>query len=86
MDRFLVESPHAPNDCKKIVKDVYAEGYLYNCDWGCSVGVHKAWVILEAESESQVLRVVPHALRGNATAVKLVKFDKETVKSWGEEP
>ena len=82
MDRFLVESPHEPGDCKKIVKNVCAEGYLYNCDWGCSAGVHKAWVMIEAESASQALWVVPHSLRATATATKLTKFDPETVKEW----
>jgi hypothetical protein len=42
MDRFLVESPHKPGECKKIVKNVFAQGYLYNCDWGCTGEVHKA--------------------------------------------
>jgi len=82
MDRFLVESPHTEGDCKKIVKDVYAEGYLYNCDWGCEDGVHKAWVMIDAESASQALRVVPYALRANATATKIVKFDEKMVKQW----
>ena len=84
VDRFLVESPHEAGDCKKVVQDVYAEGYLYNCDWGCKAGVHKAWVIIEAENEGQALRVVPHSLRKNARAIQLNKFDAETVKSWSE--
>jgi hypothetical protein len=82
MDRFLIESPHEPGDCKKVVKDVYAEGYLHNFDWGCKAGVHKAWVTIEAESASQALRSVPHALRATATATKVVKFDAEMVKEW----
>ena len=85
MDRFLIESPHTVGDCKKVVKNVYAEGYLYNCDWGCADGVHKAWVTIEAESASQALWVVPHSLRANATATKVIKFDAETVKAWQEE-
>lgn len=82
MDRFLIESPHTADDCKKVVKDVYAEGYLYNYEWGCEDGVHKGWVMIEAESASQALRSVPHALRSSATATKIVKFDSETIKGW----
>jgi len=85
MDRFLVKSSHEPADCRKVVKNVYAEGYLYNCDWGCKAGVHKAWVTIEAESESQALWVVPHSLRANAKATKVVKFDAEMVKGWDTE-
>ena len=84
MDRFLIESPHKVGDCRKVVKNVYALGYLYNCDWGCEAGVHKAWVIIEAENEKQALGVVPPILREDATATKLVKFDSEMVKKWEE--
>ena len=82
MDRFLIESPHTQGDCKKVVKDVYAEGYLYNFDWGCGDGVHKAWVTIEAEDAKQALRSVPYTLRANATATKLMKFDAKTVEEW----
>ena len=84
MDRYLVESPHTPADCKRVVKSVYAQGFLYNCDWGCEGGVHKAWVTVEAENESQAVWVVPPILRDKAKATKLVKFDPETVKGWAD--
>jgi hypothetical protein len=84
MDRFLIESPHDAEDCKKVVKSVYALGYLYNCDWGCQGGVHTAWVTIEAENESQALLVVPPVLRAKARATKLAKFDPEIVKDWKE--
>ena len=82
MDRFLIESPHEADDCKRVVKDVSAEGFLYNFDWGCEVGVHKAWAILEAENEAQVLRAVPRALRPKATATRIIKFDADQIKKW----
>ena len=85
MDRFLIESPHAAGDCRRLVKNIYAEGYLNNCDWGCKGGVHKAWVTIEAENDKQALLVVPYALRANATATKIVKFEPELVKDWKEE-
>lgn len=84
MDRYLIESPHTVGDCRKIVKDVYAQGYLHNVEWGCKSGVHKAWVIIEADSEGMALRVVPTVLRSQATAVRLVKFDRAMVESWPE--
>jgi len=67
-----------------VVKNVYAQGYLYNCDWGCKGGVHKAWVIIEAESAGQALWVVPPILRANAKATKVVKFEPEMVEDWKE--
>lgn len=85
MDRFLVESPHEPGDCKKIVDNCYAQGYLYNCDWGCKDGVHKAWVIIEAENAAQASMVVPTLLRPNAKVIRIVKFDAEMRESRNEE-
>lgn len=84
VDRYLIESPHTVGDCRMIVKDVYAQGYLHNVEWGCKAGVHKAWVIIEADNEGMALRVVPPVLRAQATAVRLVKFDRATVESWPE--
>jgi hypothetical protein len=49
-------------------------------DWGCKDGAHTGWVIIEAESRSQALMVVPPVLRGSANAVKLVKFSPEDVR------
>ena len=82
MDRYLIESPHDADGCRQLVMNVNALGYLNNCDWGCTGGVHKAWVIIQAENEKQALLVVPFPLRKNATAIKLVKFDPEMVKEW----
>ena len=84
MERFLIESPHEPDECKKVVKNVYAQGYLYNCEWGCKGGVHKAWVIIEAPDETQALWVVPPVLRNKARAIKVVKFEPEMVKGWND--
>ena len=82
MDRYLVESPHAPGECVKVVQDVHAAGYLNNVDWGCKADVHTAWVIIEAENESQALRVVPSMLRKRARAVRLNKFEPAMVEAW----
>src|SRR5713226_10262985 len=80
VDRFLIESPHTVEECKRVVKNVYASGYLNNFDWGCKDGVHTGWVIIEAESGSQALWVVPPFLRSKARAVRLVKYDPEMVE------
>ncbi len=85
MNRFLIESPHSEDECKKVVKSVYAFGYLNNCDWGCHSGVHTAWVTIEAENEAQALLVVPPVLRTKARAIKLVKFDPDLVRGWNEQ-
>jgi len=82
MDRFLIESPHEEGDCRNVVKNVYYLGYLYNCDWGCKAGVHKAWVMIEAENDKQALLLIPPILRNKATATKIVKFGPEMIEEW----
>ena len=84
MDRYLIESPHTDKECRQAVKAVHAMGYLNNFDWGCKVGVHKGWVIIEADSESEAVLVVPPFLRSRAMAVKLVKFEPEQVNAMHE--
>ena len=81
MDRFLVESPHTTHECKLAVKLVQSMGFLNSFDWGCKDGIHTGWTVIEAENAAQALGVVP-ALRETARAVKLSKFDSETVDKW----
>ena len=79
MDRYLVVSPHTTGDCKQALKEVHAAGYITHFDWGCMDGDHTGWVVLEAESATQALMVVPALQRTSAKAVKLVKFSPADV-------
>ncbi len=74
MERYLIETPHTPENCKRLVEQVYASGYLYHFDWGCKSGVHSGWAIIEAEDEAQARLAVPSMLRKQARVVKLNKF------------
>ncbi len=74
MDRYLIETPHTAQDCKLLVEQVYATGYLYHFDWGCKAGVHSGWAIIEAENEAQARLAVPSIVRRQARVVKLNKF------------
>ncbi len=75
MDRYLIETPHTEQNCKDLVGLLNAAGYLHHFDWGCTGGVHCGWAIIEAENESQARLAVPPLVRGQARAVKVVKFD-----------
>lgn len=78
MDRYLIETPHTTQDCKMLVQQLYAMGYLNQFDWGCLDGVHSGWAIIEAESEAQARLTVPSLVRSKARVVKLYKFSVET--------
>ena len=81
MDRYLVSVTHTNDDCVRALKAVEAVGMITHFDWGCKDGDHTGYVIIEAESRSQALMVVPPLMRDKARAVRLVKFDPEKVRS-----
>jgi hypothetical protein len=80
MDRYLIETPHAREECLDLIKVLNAQGYLWNFDWGCKAGVHSGWAIIEAENEAQARLAVPPLVRSRARIVKLNKFDGSTIK------
>jgi hypothetical protein len=75
MERYLIETPHSAEDCDQLINQVYAMGYLYHFDWGCMVGVHSGWAIIEAESEADARLAVPSMVRKKARVVRLNKFE-----------
>ena len=82
MNRYLVESSHAADDCNHAVELFTIHGHIYNFDWGCEAGVHSSWAIMEAENESQALSSVPSLLRSKARAVRLNKSTPEKIQEF----
>jgi hypothetical protein len=80
MNRYLVESTHTAEDCHHVVEQFIIYGHIYNFDWGCEAGVHTAWAVVEAETESEALMSVPARLRSKARAIRLNKFTPKTVE------
>ena len=79
MERYLIETPHNAQDCKMLVQQVYAMGYLNHFDWGCMDGVHSGWAIIEAEDDAQARLAVPSIVRSKARVIKLCKFSDTSV-------
>ncbi|MFI5253716.1 MAG: hypothetical protein ACHQQQ_14945 [Bacteroidota bacterium] len=80
MYRYMVSIPHSMEDCVRALKTIESAGLITHSDWGCKDGAHTGWVILEAESKSQAMMVVPALLREKAQVVQLVKFSPEEVR------
>ena len=80
MDRYLIETPHAGEECLDLIKVLNAQGYLWNFDWGCKAGVHSGWAIITAENEAQARLAVPPLVRSRARIVKLNKFDGSNIR------
>jgi hypothetical protein len=75
MDRFVIESSHTAEDCKKAVKEIHAAGYLHHFEWGCDTGVHTAWAIVEAVDLEHAKQIVPWMFRDKSRVVKVVKYE-----------
>ena len=82
MSQFLIVSPHTEEDCAKVVKLTLAIGYLTHFHWGCKVGDHCAYAMIEAENENEALLSVPTVVRNKGKAIKVVQFDPKEVDSW----
>jgi hypothetical protein len=81
MDRYLIETPHTGPNCRLLVEQVEAMGYLHNFEWGCDDGVHTGWAIIEAESKEQALLAVPLLVRDEARVIRLVKYQPAQVRT-----
>ena len=81
--RYLVISPHTPEECMKAIDDVNAMGAstLKLYDWGCKVGDHTGYLVISATSEEQALSKVPADLRAKAKAIQITKFTANEVKA-----
>lgn len=78
MARFLLEVPHEAElvACLRAVKLLLETGshFLTHADFGCEDGVHKAWIVVEAESREEARNMLPPAYRRSSTVVSLSKF------------
>jgi hypothetical protein len=79
MDRFLIETSHRERDCLNLIELLHAQGYLSQFDWGCAIGVHTGWAVLEADTEAEARLVVPPLVRSQARVVKVSELDPEAL-------
>ncbi|MFW5987333.1 MAG: hypothetical protein ACOCPU_03860 [Methanohalophilus sp.] len=83
MAKYLIESPHTAEECLDVMDEIHAIGVdvLNQFYFGCMVGEHTGWAIVDAESESEALELVPSSIRSKARAVKVEKFTPEQIKA-----
>jgi hypothetical protein len=81
MPRFLIEVPHDSGvmSCYRAIRVLLETGshFLTHADFGCDDGVHKAWIIVEADSRDDARHTLPPMYRREATIVQLCKFGLE---------
>ena len=78
VNRFLIEVPHdgTPYACARAADLLQRTGshFLTRADFGCTDGVHKAWIVVEVDSKEEARNVVPPELRPLANIVRLNSF------------
>ena len=83
MSKFLIEVPHEENllACAQVVESFlnYGSHFATKADWGCTDGVHKAWMTIETDNKEDARNVLPPAYRARASIIKLNKFTKEEI-------
>src|SRR5713226_7522729 len=85
--RYLVISPHTPEECLKALDEVSAMGpaTLKMYDFGCKAGDHTGYYMINATSEQEALSKVPASIRDKARAVKVSKFTADEIKKLHEQ-
>ncbi len=86
MPRYLIQLTHG-SDHKVCVRALAAieryGGHLFtNVDWGCKVGMHSGWLIVELDSRDEAMQMVPPEFREEAQVIELNRFSKEEIASW----
>jgi hypothetical protein len=76
--RYLIEVPHTADECLWVMDELLGRGpfqqYLFW--WGCSIGEHSAWALIEASGRGEALEeVVPPTLRRRAIVRRLARVD-----------
>lgn len=89
MNRYLIEVSHDPTheQCTRLANSMAHAGayYLTRAEWGCDAGIHKSWLIVEALCDEDAELIVPPALRGEATIVRLNRLSYDELRSMGSE-
>jgi hypothetical protein len=82
--RFLIELTHENTaaSCARAAELLLRTGshFMTHADFGCSDGVHKAWIILERDSKEEARNVLPPELWPTASIVRLNYFTMAKVE------
>ncbi len=90
MPRYLIQVPHDPSllGCRRALEALAEQGshFIARTDWGCEVGEHKGWLIVEAEDDTDAQRMVPPVIRKTASVVRLNRFTPERWQAEHQSP
>ncbi len=84
MPKYMIQDSHEVTECLKTLDAFVRAGahYLTNAEWGCEDGVHTAWIVIEAPSDSEARLMVPPVIRNRAQLVRLTRFTPEEIREF----
>jgi hypothetical protein len=84
MARYIVETPHSPEECLRTMDALEAKGadYLAKFDFGCLHGEHTAFGRIDAASEKAACDEIPSSLRPKARVTQVDRFTPDQVRKF----
>jgi len=84
MARYMIESPHTPEQCLKALDEELEKGrdVLEKFDFGCKAGDHTAYAIVDAKTRDDALKFVPTFLQGKARILEVGKITPDMIRSF----
>jgi hypothetical protein len=82
--QFLIELPHTKETCLRSLDKLNEMGpdTLEMWSFGCHEGNHTGYALVDADSVSEALEVVPSEERKQAKLHKLKKYTPEEIRSY----
>ncbi|MBC8280244.1 MAG: hypothetical protein H8E48_05610 [Chloroflexi bacterium] len=84
MAHYQIEISHPDKECISALNMIVDLGLhmLHHTWWGCESGVHKGWLDIEADTESDAMSVVPPPVRKDAIAVETKRFTSNQIRAF----
>ena len=84
MKRYLVETPHKPEECLRALDEELAKGpeVLGRFDYGCMAGDHTGYAIIDAKTREEAAKIVPTFLQTSARIVEVGKFTPDMIRTF----
>ncbi len=85
MARYMIESPHKPEECLKALDEELVKGkdVLDKFEFGCKAGNHTGYALVDADTRNDALnKYVPNFIQEKARIVEVGKFTPEMIKSF----
>ncbi len=85
MATYVIELPHTDADCLRALDEMAGKGskLLPKVHWGCKVGVHNGWAIVDADSESAVRELIGSPfMQSKARITKVETFTEKDIEAF----